>query len=72
MTVRGQIQASEQRQQRRFAGARRSDDRNAFASIYAETHVIKNGQTTLWTANLFADVMCCKNGGVAVGFIFHA
>ena len=48
------------------------DDSNAFTRFDAETHVVKNGQTTLWAANLFADAMCCKNRGVAVGFVFHA
>ena len=72
MTARGQIQACEQSQQGRLASARRPDDRYALTGINTETHIIENGQTTLWTANLFTDVMCRKNGGIAVGFIFHA
>ena len=52
MTARRQIQAGQQRQQRGLAGARRPNDGDRFARDNIETHIRKNGQTTLRAANL--------------------
>ncbi len=64
ITFRGKIQPGEQREQRRFARPRRSDDGHGFSRGDRETNVGKNSQTALGAANLFADIVCRKNGAI--------
>ena len=59
-----QVEPGEQSEQCRLAGTGRTDDGNGFAGVNAETDLGKNGQTTLRTANLFADVMGRQDGAI--------
>ena len=64
ITFRGKIQPGEQCEERRLARPRRPDDRDGFSGRDRETNVGKNSQTALGAANLFADVVCRKNGAI--------
>ena len=64
ITLRREVEPGKQRQQGRLARARRPDDRDGFSRCDRETHIGKNGQTALGAANLFADIVCRKNGGI--------
>ena len=52
----GQIKASQQAQQRRFARARRTDNGHATAAAYLQADIIKNGQGGFRAADDFAKV----------------
>ena len=50
------VQPGEQRQQRRFAGARGADDRDGFSGGDREVDFCQNGQRSFRAANLFGDL----------------
>ena len=63
ISLRWQVEPCQQGQQGRLAGSGRAHDCDRLAGHNAETDVRQNGQTTLRTANLFADGMRRKNRG---------
>ena len=55
------VEAREQGEQRRLAGAGRADDRDGFAAPDRQRHVRQNGQRSLGTANLLAEPFRCQH-----------
>ena len=56
------VEPGEQREQRRFAGARRADDGDRFPAPDREADVIEDGQRSLRAANLLAQTSGFENG----------